>query len=263
MKRPPKSIGGLAVHWRVGEATIKRWRAKGAPLHDDRAAAQWVLSQRNMTPAAAARARQLMGDAPADTPGASPPTPRYTQSEWDALVKQAELEADRNPQASLVSLKRASAVARFLYERAAMADNRADMKFYREELMTFEGLLHDALLRAKKLNLDAGELLPRAEVERIIFALGFWLMRCVDLQLDVLTSRLRTLSAELPAEPVRTVLEAELLNLRVLEPMARAAKIAAGVSLPEWVVAKMRQTCGDYLENGEAAFVEITEGSRP
>jgi hypothetical protein len=136
------------------------------------------------------------------------------------------------------------------------------MAFYRQELTTFEGLLHDALLRAKKLNLDAGDLLPRAEVERILFALGFWLMRCVDRHLDTLTARLQLLAPDLPAEPVRTVLEAELLTVRFLEPLAKAAKINAGVSLPDWLLAKLRQTCGDYLENGEAAFVELAEGER-
>jgi hypothetical protein len=254
-KKPPKSTGGLAVHWRVGEATIKRWRTKGAPLTSDEEMAAWFATQNSVPPVALARAKELATGA---TAAGGPPA--NSDAEWKAFVEQSKLDATDTPKQSLASITRARDFAAFRFMEAAKTNNRSDMKFYADLLSTFDGVVHDAQLRAKKLGIDQGELLPRPEVERIVFALGYWLMRAADLQLDALTGRLKALAPGLAAEAVRGVLEPELLSMRFLEPFARAAKIQSGVSLPEWFVAKMRETAGDYLENGEKSFEAIAKG---
>ncbi len=187
--------------------------------------------------------------------GAKQTPPGMNQAEWSAFLEKTKQQADAAPKESLANIKAARDIAAVRFMEAAQKENRPDMKLYADLLSRFDGV--DAELRAKKLGIDQGELLPRAECERMIFALGYWSLRATDLSLDSLMGQLKLVAPGLDGEHVRKILERELLSARFLEPFARASKIRNGVGLPDWFVAKMRTTCGDYLEKGEAAFTEI------
>lgn len=252
---PPKSIGGLAVWWGVGERTIKRLRKLGAPLGDDTKMMAWLPLQKNIPQAMYQRGEaRASGVEPKDegSTGAS------SQADWKAFVEQHETAKKEGkneaPKEALELLIEHRDFAGFCFKSAAKANNKADMKFFAGLLATFEGVIHDAQLRAKKLGIDQGDLFQRTEVERIVFALAYWLLRSTDQHLDALSGKLKALAPGLEAVAVRAVLEPELLSDRFLVPMAQAAKMQNGVSLPDWLVAKMRESCGDFLENGEKEF---------
>jgi hypothetical protein len=240
-----------ANKYRVGERTIKRWAAKGAPLGDDAAMVEWSKAQTNLpTGFLEWLDEQKRGLAPKD--GGAP----TTESDWQEFEKIARTD---DPKDAMQKIAKARDFAAFMLEKAWKSESTKDQKHFADLLAKMESCLHDAQLRAKKLGVDSGELLPRPECERILWALAHWLLRSTDQHLDAITAKLTALSPGLAATPVRSVLEPELLSQRFLVPFAHAAKIQNGVGLPGWVVAKMREAAGDFLENGEKQFEEISK----
>jgi hypothetical protein len=177
-----------------------------------------------------------------------PATAAEDWSEFELLIR------TESPQEAMVKITKARDWAYFKLEKAAKADDKKGVKFYGDLLGKMEAILHDAILRAKRLGLDSGELLPRPEIERILWALAYWILRSTDQHLDAISAKLTKLSAGLDDARVRAVLEPELLSQRFLGPFAQAAKLQNGVGLPQWVVAKMRESAGDFLEGGEKQF---------
>jgi hypothetical protein len=247
--QPPETIVGMVEYYDCSESTIKRHRAKGAPLNDLDAMLNWLPNQKD----APAGMKRRLADYKAQRSGDSPQL--TGDADWAEFEKMVRTD---DPKESMVKIARARDFVAFKFEKASRANEKDDMGFYANLLSKFEGVFHDAALRAKKLGLDEGELLPRPEVERIAWALAYWTLRAVDQNLDALSSKLAALSPGLEAGPIRAVLEPELLSARFLTPYARAAKIQSGVTLPEWLVAKMRESVGDYLSNGEQQFDSVT-----
>ncbi len=233
-----------ATKYRAGERTIKRWAAKGAPLNDESAMVEWAKAQTNLPNGFLEWLDERK----------QPTGPDADDPDWTEFEKIVRSE---DPKGAMEKIARARDFASFKFEKAAKANNRKDQKHFADLLGKMESCLHDAQLRAKKLGIDAGELLPRPEVERLVWAIMYWLLRSTDNHLDALTTKLQALSPGLPAEAVRGILDAELISARCLIPFARASKIRSGVSVPDWVVQKMRVTAGDFIENGEASFTQI------
>lgn len=247
--QPPKSIGGLAEYYGCSERTIKRHRAAGAPLYDLDAMAEYLP----LHSGAPAGMKRKVAEHKASKGGGTESL--SGDADWAEFEKSVRTD---DPKEAMEKIARARDFAAFKFEKASRLNDKEEMGFYANLLSKFEGVFHDAALRAKKLGLDDGELLPRPEVERIAWALAYWTLRAVDQNMDALTSKLTALSPGFDAAKVRAVLEPELLSARFLTPYARAAKIQSGVSIPVWLVAKMRESCGDFIENGEAAFNEVS-----
>lgn len=249
LPKPPRSVAGQAEFYRVTPRTIDRWRAREAPLLDVAAMIEWAPNQKSLPDSFLARIAELK----AMQPGGKK-TAMEGDADWQEFISQAR---SGDAKESLEKLALARDFASFKFEKASRATDKDNMKFYAELLSKFEGVFHDAQLRARKLGIDEGELLPRSEVERITWAVAYWLLRATDQHLDAITSKLKALSPGLDAEPVRAVLEPELLSCRFLEPFAKAARIQSGVGLPGWLFAKMRESAGDFLEAGEKQFDEV------
>lgn len=253
MKGPGKTIGGQAVFWGISERTAKSERVKGTPLHSVDDTREWAKTRR--VPNAV---RQRLADVGAgESAGSAQPGAPDPRQQWEEFERQAK-KAEGAPRESLAAMMQARDFAAFRFTEAAKKNDKADMKFFADVLSTFDGVIHDAQLRAKKLGIDQGELLPRPEVERIILAIGYWMLRSTYQHLDALEAQLRRLAPELDGGPLRNALEGELLSVRFLEPFVRASKIQNGVAVPEWVVAKLRETCGDFLSGGERLFDTFT-----
>jgi DNA-binding transcriptional MerR regulator len=243
---PGMTVGGQVLWWGVSETIIKRLRAQGAPLHSPKELAEWRKTHK-VPEAVAAKLDET------EKPSAE--SELENDVDWEEFEKRVRSD---DPKESMAQLAKARDFAAFKFEKAGRLNDTKKQEFYSKLLTRFEGAFHDAQLRGKRLGLDAGELLPRPEVERILWALAHWLLRSTDQHLDAITAKLTALSPGLSATPVRAVLEPELLSQRFLVPFAHAAKIQNGVGLPGWVVAKMRESAGDFLENGEKQFDEIT-----
>lgn len=245
MANPPKNIGGQAQYYGVSEKTIKNYRAVGAPLHSVEEMVNWVKDRRV--------AAGLLVKLRALTHTEEPPGDKKEDPDWEAFSRQT---ATDDPKEAMAKIAKARDYAAFKFERAAKIADKPNEKFYAELLAKMESTLHDAQLRQRKLGLDEGELIRRPELERILFALAFWTLRSTDLHLDALTSQLEKIAPGLPKEQTRRLLEGELLSDRFLVPFARAAGQQSGVSVPAWIVTKLRTVCGDYLAKGEALFDE-------
>lgn len=246
----PTSVDGLAGFWRVNPRTIIQWRSEAAPLHNVEELAVWATKKKRLPQGFVARLGELRAPSARGESGVGADG-RQKATDWETFEKTARTD---DPNEAMVKIAKARDFASYKFELAAKKGDAADLKFYGDLLAKMEGVLHDAQLRAKKLGLDEGDLIPRVEVERILWSVGYWLMRAADLNLDALSSRLEAMAPGLSGKAVRKALEGELLSDRFLVPFARAASIQAGVTVPEWAVAPMRKACGDYLEDGEKAF---------
>jgi hypothetical protein len=245
---PGNSIGGQSVFWGVSEGTVKRGRVEGVPYHSVEEMA--VYAQGRPVPKAVrkrlkASRRPTTAALPVDNP------------DWIEFEKQARTD---DPKESMAKIAKARDFAAFMFEKAGREPPSQEaqdrLKFYSDLLARMESCLHDALLRGRKLGIDTGELIPKVEVERLVFAMAWWLMRCVDDSLDAMCAKLSALSPGMEPKAVRNLIEPFLMSAMILEPLARA-DIACGVQIPTWLSQKMRTTAGDYLENGEAMFDQL------
>ena len=164
--------------------------------------------------------------------------------------------ADSREADSLADLKRQRAFSIYKLARAQARGDLPAVKDSTESLRYISGVIHDEELRAQKLNREIGDTLPRAEVERVVRALGYWSLRGVDEFLSVVAKRLAdsTGSGPLYPEEVRAILEPELLAARVLAPLTRASQVASPAALPRWCVEAIRASLAATLENGAAEF---------
>lgn len=267
----------VAERWCVDVRTAQRWLARqgqhtpppGAVDSDD-AMLAWVaslpsaiqakLSSRFRARIASLRIqRERHGGPPPTLPaGAAGATPSSLDPDYaEFLAKHGESPA--RDSSLLADLKLQAAFAVFKLQRAQARGDLGAVKDATETLRYISGVIHDEELRAQKLGREIGDILPRAEAERILRALPYWLLRSVDELLADVCKRLAAASASGPLfiEEIRQLLEPALLSHRVLAPFARAAQINAGTTLPRWAVDAMRESLAATLEDGAAAFAQL------
>ncbi len=122
------------------------------------------------------------------------------------------------------------------------------MRFFATLLQRFEGVIHDAALRAARLKLDTGDLFPRSEIERVVAAWCYHAMRCVDGAMEATCRRLVGVQSY---DAARRILEPVLLDAAYVEPFKRAVTVATGNQMPAWFVETMIDSVGNFIENGE------------
>lgn len=249
----PEHVEKRAAFYGVHARTLYNWAkmTPPAPVMDAAAMVDWVRTVK-ISPKCQEAIDRISDRIHGKTGGSDDP-------DWKEFSEAAIKSANDDPKAALADLAKARDFAAFKLEKANKQNDRQSIKFYSDLLVKFEGAIHDAQLRARKLGMDEGELLPRHEIERIFFALGFWLMRATDQHLDTLSASIAKRTSDLSAEDVRRVLEPELLSARFLVPFARSASIQSGLSLPQWIVDKLKTVTGDYLADGEKLFAVLTK----
>lgn len=243
--------GELARKFRVNPRTVWKWRKDGVPMHDLAALQAWALKQRKLPAGFLARLADLRAGKADDAPekGTDAPPAGESSKDWEAFLAQAGANAASagsadDSKASMVALARARDFAAFMFEKSAKEDAKADMKFYSDLLAKMEGIIHDALIRAKRLGIDSGELYPRAEHERIISAWAYHAMRAIDKALPALCRK--CIGAE-SAEAVRQVLEPALLSAAYFEPFQHAVNSATGNKMPDWFAAAIKESVVNFI----------------
>jgi hypothetical protein len=178
-----------------------------------------------------------------------------TDPDYRAFEK-AHAAAESRESDTLADLKRQRDYAIFKLQRAQARGDLPAVKDSTESLRYIAGVIHDEELRAQKLNREIGDTIPRAEAERVSRAIGYWLVRGCDDFLAATTKRIAAASASGPLFPeeVRHIIEPELLGTRLLAPLARAAHVSAGATLPRWFVDALRAGVTATLDNGAAEF---------
>ena len=230
--------------------TLATWAklSPPAPVHDVAAMIQWAAGRKRLSDACRSRLEELRREIEGDD------EKQFIDPDWLEFQKLAASKSAEDGKASLSAIQKARDFSAFKYERAAEANDRDAMRFHKDMLVAFESAYHDAVLRARKLNLDTGEVIPRCEIERIVWAWAFWAMQSTNKHCDALSKSIAALAPGADTNKIYDHLQAELLGDRFLTSFVRASQIKHGTTVPSWIVAEMRRACGDFLEKGEAAF---------
>lgn len=252
----PISPKKWALYWRVSRVTIHNWteKARETPpkmprLDDVPAMLEWEKTQDRAAPAFKERCKELRMER-----GETAPAPKVDE----AWLKYRATAGESGPADHKAQIK----TLEVFRDGYAMKLDEAMARSAHDEVARWNSLLIETTnsirqnkLAAEKLGLDRGDIISFEEMDRIIAAFGFWTMRQIELHLDAISGKLAALSPGFEKKLVRAVLEPELLSERFLVAFAKASK-PSGVSLPARAVAKLKQTVGDYLEDGERLFRE-------
>jgi hypothetical protein len=242
-----------AEFWRVDIRTMQRLKARRPPVPVDDVEAMIVWysrlpadAQNKLTATFRSRILELRN-------GSS------NYADPDFVEFEANYKADSDPTASLQVFQKQRAYWAFKLTRAQQHHDEAAIDFATKQLIRFESAIHDAQLRAQRLGIDQGDLLPRAEHERISRAVAYWLMRGLDSAALEISARVSTATAAGPITPeeLHQYLEPILLRHCFLTPLTRATQVAAATTLPAWVVAAYREAVDDSLESGAQLFAEL------
>lgn len=200
-----------------------------------------------------------------------PPPPSsspISDPDWTAFLSTphgARLHAAAATGATLDTLR-----LRYAYadHKLGLAQQRGDHPSVREWTDTagrLAGIIHDEETRAARLGRDLGDLLPRTDAERLARALGYWLLQSADHLRRTLTPALSAAAAAGPLAPADfdRHLDPALLRALILEPLARAATVNAGTTLPPWFIAALRESTAATLEDGAALFDTLYQATIP
>jgi len=280
MAEPANSLNAQrAAFWRVDLRTIQRWVARTPPLPVDDPAAMlaWVASQPSVIQAKLSHsfrrridelrleAARAPASAATNDVGSSSAPPTGAPHDPDRAAFLAARAAAATPTAAgvpapnttyLRDLIQERDFAIFKLQRANTTNNLPVIKDVTEAITRLSGVIHDEELRAQRLGREIGDIIPRADYERQLRALAYWLVRTVDDAKAALAPRLAAASATGPLfrQEVDAILEPVLLTTRVLEPLRRSSDLAAGTgaALPTWALAAMRAALAAALEDPDA-----------
>jgi hypothetical protein len=253
-----------AEFWRASVRTVQKWKAArpAVPIDDVDGMLRWYAalpsaSQAKLTPAFRRRIDEIRAGRERTSGNLFIADQDYADFHRDHGT--ATAAGGGQEVAALAALKLQRDFAVFKIQRAQARGSIAEVKDATEQLRYISGVIHDEELRAQKLGREIGDILPRAEAERVFRALPYWLLRGVDDLLAELTKRLAAASSSGPLFPeeVRAIIEPVLLSTRVLLPFVRASQVNAGNTLPVWAVTQMRESMAATLESGAVEFARL------
>jgi hypothetical protein len=198
---------------------------------------------------------------PPPPPGAAPPADPY----WSAFQRERTSRGATAPASAEDSLTRTRLLrdyAQFKLEAAQSANDLAAASDAAALFKLNSDIIHDEELRAQKLGREIGDIIPRADYERQLRALAYWLVRTVDDAKAALAPRLAAASATGPLfrQEVDAILEPVLLTTRVLDPLRRSADLppGTGAALPPWALNALRTALAAALEDPAAIPSQIS-----
>lgn len=233
----PADVEGQAAFWRINRKTILRWRNAGAPITDIPAMIEWAR-KKDVPEGFAAKVGELTGTAN---------LPAQTESDWAELEEKLR---NLDPKASMENIERLVALVTLKFNKASQSGDRKGEKHYGDLVAKFEAVKHDALLRAKKLGIDSGELIKRELVAAYAESLGFWLLRGADEAINEITPKLIAASArgQLGRDTIIEILEPALLGSRVVNPLTRSTTTTANNAVPDWLADAIKRGLAQVIE---------------
>lgn len=246
--KPPESIGDLAAFYRVSLATIKRWRAKSAPLHSVQEMKAWAGRQNQLPKGFVVRIGELTKPEKA------------SNRDWEDFLREHPSDASPDQVKQIQNLERHLHFADFALQKARARDDAAYIKVYTDDLFRFSKAIKEQKALADRLGLESGELLPKREAERIIASWCYWSMVAIDAVLPTLCKRL---VGQTGPAAIRDILEPALLRAKFLEPFQQAKRVAAGNNLPPWFVEAMVGSVDDYLQSGRELLTASVPDNGP
>ncbi|MEO0797436.1 MAG: hypothetical protein AAFX93_19970 [Verrucomicrobiota bacterium] len=226
----------VADAWGVGLRTAQKWIKAGHPVDNDKAMAHVILQMKRPSASALARARRILANDRAGQPDASD-----------------DASAAASPPPSMESGGDVYALREYYFELTKWAEQERDevrAKGSREAFLKVDAQIQKSEAHAKKMGVDRGELLPREEVERLVFAFASAGTASVEMLLHDVCERLAVV--DFPAE-VYAELKPRILYRCLFDPLKRAARVQGSPALPEWFVKIILDAESSYLEVVENA----------
>lgn len=156
MKKPNKTEKALVERWHCTVRTIRRWKAAKAPLHDEAAMRTWLAGQRALPRGTVAL---LMAD----------------KRKARAKAHQAAADLSEGASSALRRLEAAEARAHAELQRAVKSGDPIESKTAENSWLRLCAQLLRYDLSLEESRRHSGEMLPRAEAERIVAAAGWFL----------------------------------------------------------------------------------------
>ena len=250
MKTREIDTAAWAEYWGVNRRSIQRWLKQGLPVDRPARMALYIIDLKSPAPGAKAKAEEILAK---QTKGIEPEA--LVEDEAEEVEEEGEPE-DFAEDAGNVNLE----YLKGMYWRKLQAATKAN----REDLITYwDRKLRDVLkairdgeLHAQRLGIEDGVTLPRNEVENLIRAMAFWLVRGIDQDMGDYAKKFLELNY---VEEVQQVLDPYLLQRRLLIPFGKAASTSGPLRLPSWCVEILRDSVDDYIQNGADLFNEVAE----
>lgn len=253
-----------ARFWGVQERVMSRLKGMSppVPVDDPEAMVAWYFhlptdTQKKMSPGLIRRIHEIRSEMSGGAKGQNEKVIPIDQ-DYAEFAKGYSAKSAKDTDA-LAFLKKQRDFALFKIDKAQSRNDFAGVSDATKLLTHYSGVIHDEEIRADKLGRELGDILEKREVERILRAMAFWMLRTADESIDGLAAQLSDAAAAGPLlrEDARRILEPGLLDGRVLTPLARAAQITAGNTLPEWVIAALRGGVRDTLEDADLLFASL------
>lgn len=203
---------------------VSRWKQQGAPMEDLLALCKWIRLHRQRMPKelkqGIERIERKAGKnvIQAATPDA--PSDRKTLEDFrDYYVEQLNVAT-----------------------QASLPD---EVKHWNDLLLKTEKCIREAEAHIKKLGLESGETIDRAEMERILKAVIYAGNACVRAQIKEIAE---LLAAESSPNQIYQLLAPAILGGRIFEGFKALTKSQSQVKLPGWIVECMQSEGENYLE---------------
>lgn len=241
-----------AEFYGVTQRSVQKWLNDCKPVAHPEAMAKLILNDVRSSPNSRAKASAILGGAGVEPPAAiqgnksrvQADAPQTPDPEWAAFMTTPGAEIDAiNTQEQL---KRLRVFYLKKLETATKMGVVADIRLYTDQVIEFEEAINKNLLMAKRLGIDAGELLSREAVEKFLDAFAFLLMRGADDAIDELSN---TCVGKTFPEEIRPLIEDYILSTRILRPFRGVVNQASGLGLPQWFVSKLQSTAAAHIDN--------------
>ena len=231
-KREYRTDEEKAAEYGVSRQTIVRWGEQGAPFESDKDLFLWM------------RKNQLKGAA------------RWRR---EFLEQNPDFELNKKKIPKVKKVKELSSAENFrdhykqqLDEAIREADTES-IKFWNEHYLKIDESIRKTELHAKKLGIDNGTTLPRAEVERILRAIFYAGNGCINGALSTICEHLAGIDD--PAE-IYDVLKPCVVGGRLFSGFDKVAHIQGAPALPDWVLACVKPEAKEYLGNSESLWTK-------
>jgi len=219
-KREKRTIAQMAKEYCVAVRTINRWAKLNAPFDDDAAMNAFVMKQTHI-PKKFINWQIEKGFTQIDET-----TDDEIGDEFESQIKLRD----------------------FYFAKLSAAAKRNDqnqIKYWNELLLKTDESLRRTEAHQKKLGLESGETIDRAEMERILKAVIYAGNACVRAQIKEIAE---LLAAESSPNQIYQLLAPAILGGRIFEGFKALTKSQSQVKLPGWIVECMQSEGENYLE---------------
>jgi hypothetical protein len=228
----------IAARWGVDRSTVLRWEEKGYPLDDDVALARRVLQNRHAGYGPRNVAKEILASAEAESGDAAslPPMALQVVSTSGTGTDDDKLEAN---------IQRLQGMLDGFAARLSVVKDPDSVKLYADLVAKYSGAITQARLAKKKLGIETGETLSRADAERLAVAIVDRLNVGCHRIVQTVSKQLTGLST--PGEAA-DVLQRACLEELLLGPIKAASMKECPVSLPDWLAAAFREGLDKVVE---------------